>query len=55
MEKMFTTDADYFNDHYVLDLHTNKPKIEMNANQLEELQQQDYFRYLKAGKMLLRS
>jgi len=26
MEKMFTTDADYFNDHYVLDLKTNKPK-----------------------------
>jgi hypothetical protein len=23
---MFTTDADYFNDHYVLDLKTNKPK-----------------------------
>jgi len=30
MEKMFTTDADYFNDYFVLDLHTNKPKFEMN-------------------------
>jgi len=31
MEKMFTTDADFFNDHYVLDMHTNKPKREMSA------------------------
>lgn len=23
MEKMFTTEAEYFNDHYVLDLKTN--------------------------------
>lgn len=29
MEKMLTTDAKYFNDHYVLDLKTNKPKVEM--------------------------
>ena len=27
MEKMFTTDAAFFNDHYVLDLNTNKPKV----------------------------
>ena len=27
MEKMFTTDADFFNDHYVLDLNTNKSKV----------------------------
>ena len=26
MEKMLTTDAEFFNDHYVLDLNTNKPK-----------------------------
>jgi len=26
MEKMLTTDAKYFMDHYVLDLKTNKPK-----------------------------
>lgn len=27
MEKMFTTDSRFFDDHYVLDLETNKPKI----------------------------
>ena len=37
MEKMLTTDAQYFNDHYVLDLKTNKPKIEMNDAQKAEL------------------
>jgi Mitochondrial protein Pet127 len=26
MEKMFTTDADYFNKHFVLDPTTNQPK-----------------------------
>lgn len=26
MEKMCTTDVDYFNYHYVMDLETNKPK-----------------------------
>lgn len=30
MEKMLTTDAQYFNDHYVLDLATNKPKLDLN-------------------------
>ena len=29
MEKMFTTDSEFFNDHYVLDLHTNKPKVDL--------------------------
>jgi len=29
MEKMFTTDSDFFNDYYVLDLNTNKPRIDM--------------------------
>ena len=28
MEKMFTTDVDFFNDHYVLDLETHKPKVQ---------------------------
>lgn len=35
MEKMFTTESDVFNDHYVLDLHTNKPKVELTAQQLK--------------------
>ena len=30
MEKMLTTDKKYFNDHYVLDLKTNKPKRQIS-------------------------
>lgn len=37
MEKMFTTDSDVFNDHFVLDLHTNKPKVEFTPEQLKIL------------------
>lgn len=29
MEKMMTTDSEFFNDHYVLDLKTNKPKLDI--------------------------
>ena len=32
MEKMFTTDAEFFNDHYVLDLNTNKPKVQFTED-----------------------
>lgn len=38
MEKMFTTDCDYFNDHFVLDLHTNKPRREFSPEEMAELQ-----------------
>ena len=55
MEKMFTTDADYFNDYYVLDLNTNKPRIDMTPEMIEELREEDYFRYMMVGKMFLRS
>ena len=55
MEKMLTTDAQYFNDHYVLDLKTNKPKKNMTAQETKELMEEDYFRYMKSGKMFLRS
>lgn len=55
MEKMFTTESEYFNDHYVLDLQTNKPKRELTPEELAELAQEDYFRYMKSGKMFLRS
>ena len=55
MEKMFTTDAQYFNDHYVLDLATNQPRIPLTEDKLAELREEDYFRYMKAGKMFLRS
>jgi hypothetical protein len=30
MEKMFTTEAEYFNDYFVLDLKTNLPKKTMS-------------------------
>jgi len=29
MEKMFTTESDFFNDYFVLDLQTNKPKKQL--------------------------
>jgi hypothetical protein len=31
MEKMFTTESDFFNDYFVLDLKTNKPKKALNS------------------------
>jgi hypothetical protein len=37
MEKMFTTEAEYFNDYFVLDLQTNKPKKQMTAKQIKSL------------------
>jgi hypothetical protein len=52
MEKMFTTDADYFNLHYVLDPLTGKPKP---GAEPDKNVQEDYYRYMKVGKMLLRS
>ena len=30
MEKMLTTDSKFFNDHFVLDLKTNKPKKQLS-------------------------
>jgi len=51
MEKMLTTDHEYFNDHYVLDLETNKPKKQMEGSGYEH----DYFRYMRVGKIMLRS
>ena len=38
MEKMFTTDADFFNAHYVLDPMTNKPRKEISPELMEEFQ-----------------
>jgi hypothetical protein len=55
MEKMLTTDMKYFNDHFVLDLKTNKPKIPLSDKQIQDLREEDYFRYMKSGKMFLRS
>lgn len=36
MEKMFTTDADFFNTYYVLDPLTNKPKKQITAEEMKE-------------------
>jgi hypothetical protein len=55
MEKMLTTDSKFFNDHFVLDLKTNKPKKQMTKEQIEELRDEDYFRYMRSGKLFLRS
>ena len=35
MEKMFTTEAQDFNDYFVLDLKTNKPKKELTDEMLK--------------------
>jgi len=55
MEKMFTTDSDFFNDYFVLDLNTNKPRIELTPEMIVDLREEDYFRYMMVGKMFLRS
>ena len=55
MEKMFTTDSKFFNDYFVLDLKTNKPRVELTQEMIDELRDEDYFRYMMVGKMFLRS
>ena len=55
MEKMFTTDSDFFNDYFVLDLNTNKPRIDMTPEMMDDLREEDYFRYMMVGNMFLRS
>lgn len=50
MEKMFTTDSDYFNYHYLLDPATNQPKPGAKVDT-----ECDYYRYMRIGNMLLRS
>lgn len=65
MEKMLTTPKQFFEDHYVLDSRTNKPRKEMQVPQNSKSArsaskavtgyEEDYFRYLKSGNLLLRS
>lgn len=55
MERMFTTDSAEFNDYFVLDLATNKPRVNLTPEKLAEITTEDYFRYMMAGKMFLRS
>ena len=55
MEKMMTTTQEEFNDYYVLDLRTNKPKRELSDDMKAEMHQEDYFRYMRSGKVFLRS
>ena len=56
MEKMLTTDADFFTDHYVMNPKTNQTnkKLTESKNQSAAFEQ-DYFRYLKSGKIMMRS
>ena len=55
MEKMLTTDVDFFNDHCVNDPVTNKPRKELSEADRAEMMSEDYYRYMKAGKVFLRS
>lgn len=54
MEKMLTTDHQFFRDHYVLDSRTNKPAKEMK-NIFKNSYEEDYFRYMKSGNLFIRS
>lgn len=55
MEKMLTTEADMFNKYYVLDMLTNQPQMQMTDEVKAELMAEDYYRYMRSGKMILRS
>jgi hypothetical protein len=56
MEKMLTTPHTFFEDHYVLDSRTNKPKKELRGSQKAGSgYEEDYFRYMKSGNLMLRS
>ena len=65
MEKMLTTPHDFFEDHYVLDPRTNKPRKDLKhiqknpkgpaANKNVVNYEEDYFRYMRSENLLLRS
>lgn len=61
MEKMLTTPGQFFEDHYVLDPRTNKPRKELQGKSTRSAgknmvgYEEDYFRYMKSGDLLLRS
>jgi hypothetical protein len=55
MEKMLTTPHTYFEDHYVLDPRTNKPRKELKSGKGSPVLEEDYFRYMKSGNLMLRS
>lgn len=54
MEKMMTTDANTFMRYYVLNKN-GKPKVELSDDMLAEFMEEDYFRYMRCGKIFLRS
>lgn len=54
MEKMLTTDVDFFKDHYMINPETNSPNKLINKKQ-GELFEEDYFNYMKCGNIMLRS
>lgn len=55
MEKMLTTDHQFFRDHYILDPRTNKPVKEFPNDGTSKGYEEDYFRYLKSGNLMMRS
>jgi len=55
MEKMLTTSSEFFNDHYVLDINTNKPKKQLTPFNPSNSFEEDYYRYMKSGNLFLRS
>ncbi len=60
MEKMLTTDHKFFEDHYVLDPRTNKPRKEMQQQAKGSKKnvinyEEDYFRYMRSGNLMIRS
>jgi hypothetical protein len=55
MEKMLTTKKQFFEDHYVLDSRTNQPRKQLQMGPNSSAYEEDYFRYMKSGNLLLRS
>jgi hypothetical protein len=55
MERMLTTDRQEFNDHFVLDLSTNRPRKPLSEQMKKDLASDDYYNYMKVGNMLMRS
>jgi hypothetical protein len=54
MEKMMTTDAETFTKYYVLD-SKGKPSPGLDESVVADLMAEDYYRYMRCGKIFLRS
>jgi len=55
MEKMLTTDHQEFRDCYLLNPKTNKPNKPLKFNSNGTTAEEDYYNYMKVGKIFLRS